>query len=158
MNDSPKPKDSRHRWVWVAALAGSLVFASGNNPPEIPGSLVGLDKIAHFSLFGLLATAVLRTDRVWRRVAWRGWIAIGAVSLFGITDEWHQSFTPGRSVEFADWIADTTGALLAVTLYLRWGWYRRLLERRVGRQQSQECKGSPTTVLDSAPAVSTATE
>lgn len=118
----------RLKWLWALALAGTLVLASGNTPPQIPGSFIGLDKIAHFSLFGLLATLVLRADPVWGRLRSRGWIAILAVSLFGITDEWHQSFTPGRAVEFADWIADTAGAALATTLYLRWGWFRRLLE------------------------------
>jgi VanZ family protein len=118
----------RQGWLWVIALACSLVLASSNNPAQIPGSFVGFDKVAHFGVFGLLATFVLRTGAVWRRLGWRGWIALAAVSAFGVTDEWHQSFTPGRSVEFADWLADTSGAALAVTLYLHWGWYRRLLE------------------------------
>jgi len=118
----------RQRWLWVIALACSLVLASGNTPAQIPGSFVGFDKVAHFCVFGLLATFVLRTGAVWRRRGWRGWIALAVVSAFGATDEWHQSFTPGRAVEFADWIADTSGAALAVTLYLHWNWYRRLLE------------------------------
>ncbi|MBK8478207.1 MAG: VanZ family protein [Opitutaceae bacterium] len=128
MADSRSSFSVSLKWLWAVALAGTLVLASGNTPPRIPGSFIGLDKIAHFSLFGLLATLVLRVDRVWGRPGWRGWIAVLAVSVFGITDEWHQSFTPGRSVEFADWIADTAGAALATTLYLNWGGYRRVLE------------------------------
>lgn len=120
--------EARLRWLWAIALAATLVFASGNQPAAIPGSFVGLDKLAHFCLFGLLATLVLRNRAVWRLRGWRGVIAVAVVSAFGATDEWHQSFTPGRSVEFADWIADTAGAMLAVTLYLHWGWYRRLME------------------------------
>ena len=67
------------------------------------------------------------------------------VSLFGITDEWHQSFTPGRAVEFADWVADTSGAVLAVTLYLRWGWYRRLLETplRLRHRKAEPVNAAP---------------
>lgn len=34
-------------------------------------------------------------------------------SLYGITDELHQYFIPNRSCEFADWVADVAGALLA---------------------------------------------
>ena len=123
-------------WFWALALAGSVVFASGGNP-QSPVSFIGIDKLAHFGVFGLLATLVLRTPQVWRRIGWRGWIAVLAVSAFGGTDEWHQSFTPGRSVEFADWISDTSGAALAVTLYLKWGWYRRLLELPLWKKRSK---------------------
>src|SRR6202011_15289 len=37
-------------------------------------------------------------------------------SLFGATDEWHQSFTPGRHAGADDWAKDTVSA--AVALYL----------------------------------------
>ena len=120
----------RWRWLWALALAFAVVLASGNNPAPPPVSFVGVDKVAHFGVFGLLATAVLRVPFVWRRQGWRSWWAVGAVAVFGATDEWHQSFTPGRAVEFADWIADTAGALLAVTLYVVWPAYRKLLEWR----------------------------
>ena len=78
-----------------------------------------------FSIYGLLATLTLRGLGSRR---WAPWLAIAAVSLFGVSDEWHQSFVPGRSCEVADWVADTLGAALAVSLYRRWGFYRRLLE------------------------------
>ena len=141
---APSPTSSnRVRWLWAFALAALIVFASGNNPqPPVP-TFIGFDKVAHFGVFGLLATLLLRTHGVWRRPGWRAAIAIGVVSIFGLTDEWHQSFTPGRSVELGDWIADTTGAALAVALYLRWPWYRRLLETplRLRRRQrtAQDC-------------------
>lgn len=88
----------------------------------------GADKAIHFFVFGLLATLVLRTGAVWRRESWRGWIAVFAVAVFGVLDEFRQSFTPGRYVEFADWAADTLGACVAVCAYLFWGRYRALLE------------------------------
>jgi VanZ family protein len=50
------------------------------------------------------------------------------VSAYGASDEWHQSFVPGRSTDVRDWIADTIGAALAIGLYAGWAWYRRLLE------------------------------
>ena len=141
---APSPQSpNRLRWLWAFALTATIVFASGNNPQSPVPTFIGFDKVAHLGVFGLLATLVLRTHGVWRRPGWRAVIAIGAVSLFGLTDEWHQSLTPGRSVEFADWIADTTGAVLAVALYLRWSWYRRLLEtpllRRRRQRTAQDC-------------------
>ncbi len=35
-------------------------------------------------------------------------------SLYGATDEWHQSYIPGREADIADWLADIAGATLAL--------------------------------------------
>jgi VanZ family protein len=91
--------------------------------------------VVHFSIFGLLATLVARAGFNGQR----GWWAVLIVSLFGMTDEWHQSFTPGRAVEIADWVADTLGAITAVGLYIYWRWYRVWLEKPLGGRVSQ-CK------------------
>jgi VanZ family protein len=104
-------------------LGTAVVWASGHGQVAAPG-IVDFDKAAHFSIFGLLATLVLRPFHGRRGVVW----AIVIVSLFGASDEWHQSFTPGRSMDYHDWIADTLGAVVAVTTYTFWPWYRRLLE------------------------------
>jgi VanZ family protein len=37
-------------------------------------------------------------------------------SLYGISDEWHQSFVMGRYSDIGDWLADTGGAALAAFL------------------------------------------
>lgn len=111
-------------WLWPGVLATAIVVASGRGQVAAP-PVVGFDKVVHFFVFGLLATLVARNGFV----PGRGWLAVAAVSLFGLTDEWHQSFTPGRCVEFADWLADTLGAVVAVTVYARWAWYREMLER-----------------------------
>ncbi len=42
-------------------------------------------------------------------------------SLYGISDEWHQSFVAGRFSDVADWVADTSGAGLAVFLLYKLG-------------------------------------
>ena len=95
--------------------------------PDIPG----FDKIVHFSVYGLLATLVCRQGRGWRAAGW----SLVVVSAYGASDEWHQSFVPGRATELADWIADTTGAAVGVALYVGWGRYRRWLEQSIGVRQ-----------------------
>lgn len=98
--------------------------------------------MTHFSIYGLLATLVVRLGRS------RGsaWFALFLVSAYGISDEWHQSFTPGRSVEFADWLADTFGAAVAILLYRNWTWYRTFLERPLWRKLRIENTTSVTTI------------
>ena len=44
---------------------------------------------------------------------------LGALtSLYGIIDEIHQSFTPGRSCSVFDWFADTAGAAAGIFAYV----------------------------------------
>lgn len=111
-------------WLWPLALGSLIVVASGRSAVAAP-DIVGIDKVTHFLVFDLLGTLVVRNGFPPRRA----WIAVLAVSIFGLTDEWHQSFTPGRSVEVADWVADTLGAAVAVACYAGWPAYQRLLER-----------------------------
>lgn len=124
-----------------------IVAASGQSQVAGP-PVVNIDKLVHFTIFGLLATTVVRCPGVRR---YRN--AIIAVSLFGIADEFRQSFTPGRYVEFADWLADTAGALTAVSLYVYWARYRRLLEmplRLFARQANPASLSDATQVKTSS--------
>lgn len=120
-------------WLWPAVLATTIVFASGHGQVAAP-NIVDFDKMAHFSIFGLLGSLVARTPagRRW----W--WLGIVAASLFGASDEFHQSFTPGRSVDAFDWLADTSGAVVAVCVYRFWNGYRRLMEWRFGSKPPVE--------------------
>ncbi len=110
-------------WIWPLLLAGMIFAASGRG--EIAGPrILGFDKVAHFFVFGLLATLVVRNGFADRRA----WMAVALVSVFGASDEWHQSMTPGRTMQLADWVADTLGAAVAVAAYAGWPLYRRVLE------------------------------
>jgi VanZ family protein len=124
---SPPPPNPFRANLWPLLLAATIVAESSRRMPEIPGSFPGFDKVVHFAVYGLLATLTLRAPKIWRH-RWRAVLAVALVSFFGATDEWHQLFTPGRSCDILDWLADTAGAALAVALYLRWPAYRRVLE------------------------------
>ncbi len=117
--------------VYAIALAVVIVVASGRSSVASP-NIVDFDKAAHFAVFGLLATLVARSGFRPSRMGW----AVLIVSLFGLTDEWHQGSTPGRSMEAYDWIADTLGAITAVVLYRYFVWYRRLLEKPLSQHNA----------------------
>ncbi|MDR2981596.1 MAG: VanZ family protein [Puniceicoccales bacterium] len=112
-------KFSRHlAWLWPIFLIGIVCYASGRNPVAPDLGLSFQDKIAHFFVFGLLAN-------LFQRSLWKSGlsplkafiIGVAITSCFGALDELHQSRTPGREMDFYDWLADTSGALLASGLY-----------------------------------------
>jgi len=130
------------RWrraPWPLLLATLIFFASGQSEIAGPPGIPFLDKMVHTGVFGLLATLVLRVDYRPGRVLRSVLTSVTLVSLYGIADEFRQSFTPGRSVEYADWIADTLGALVASLCYGYWTSWRRILEADVsGREKNEE--------------------
>ena len=132
----------------VFGLLGTLVHRAGRanaNDQSQPDQAHGRDARATRhggqsgqSWHGRLAHVWENLDEKSRWSKWPAWLAVLIVSAFGVTDEWHQSFVPGRSCDVFDWLADTAGAALAVALYVKWAWYRRLLEIRVGPQRQVE--------------------
>ncbi len=68
------------------------------------------DKAAHFAAYALLGF-------LWRRGLGRFRPAFLLSALYGVVDEGHQSFVPGREVSFGDLLADFLGAYLGA----RWG-------------------------------------
>ncbi len=127
----------KRAWLWPVALM-ALVFAASSRSvlasPELPNT----DKVGHFIMYGSIATMIVRLGRGWRAAVG----AMLAASAYGATDEWHQYFVPGRSCDVFDWIADTSGAALAVGLYAGWPAYRRLLEMKIAWRRSAALKKS----------------
>ncbi len=124
---------NRRQLLWPLAIAALIFTASSRSSVAAP-EIVDIDKVGHFLVFGLLATLLCRLGQGWRAAGW----ALLAASLFGMTDEWHQGFVPGRAPDVFDWVADTLGAALAVTLYAGWPAYRRVLEMKLGRMKTGE--------------------
>lgn len=108
-------------WAPVAGMmALQVALSSRSDLPSLPllPSLPGSDKAAHagwFFLLGLLAWRAARLGEGWPRRKAALALVLGAL-LWGITDEAHQSFVPGRAVEAADLAADVAGAALAAAV------------------------------------------
>jgi VanZ family protein len=138
---TPLAKNSWRNAAWPALVAATIFLASSRSTVAAPG-IHNFDKIAHFSVYGLLATLLVRLGHGPRAIA----LALLFTSLYGASDEWHQSYVPGRSTELADWCADTLGAALAIALYTGWPWYRTSLEMPLGRQRRIENADATATV------------
>jgi VanZ family protein len=72
-------------------------------------------KTAHVIEYGILATLIYRAlinSNVSNKKAMLYSVALAF--LYGATDEFHQSFTPGRGPKFTDVLIDTFGASLFI--------------------------------------------
>ncbi len=121
------------RRLWpVFALIATLAWASNfdkSSPsgPDVPY----FDKVAHFFVFGLMATLWYRCLAIDSKRRSRWILAIGLVFLYGVIDEWIQFYNPNRSSDALDWVADASGAATALFVYRSWRLYRCLLETRI---------------------------
>ncbi len=109
------PRNSK---FWLGAFIFWLVVLFTFSAFKLPGPetppIANFDKIAHFGFFfggsGLLCAYLF-----WRQpepVNWKKLIitAIIIIAIVGVLDEWHQSFTPGRTGnDRHDWLADVLG-------------------------------------------------
>jgi VanZ family protein len=86
-------------------------------PVALPTWFEHQDKLLHGSAYFILALLVWRSLIHWiDKPVLLTLLTIGLCSLYGVSDEWHQSFVEGRQSDSADWLADTIGASLAALL------------------------------------------
>lgn len=115
------------RWLPVAAYMAMLFgFSSMSTPPSPPGDFSFYD--AHIAAYaGLGALTARATAGGLRDVSWRA--VAGAVlisSLYGVSDEYHQLFVPGRSFDVLDMAADAIGSIVGASAVGAWGRIRQL--------------------------------
>ena len=121
---APRPAWLGHALRWgPAVLWAAMIFglSSMSSLPPPPGGLT--DKHAHFVTYGVLAALVVwgLTDRAPARTTWAtAAAAVALAALYGASDEWHQSFVPGREVSALDLAADTAGAAIAAVALRAW--------------------------------------
>ncbi len=95
-------------------LYAAMIFALSSRNYETIHLVHGTDKLVHLLLYGVFGYLLLRAfHREGQRQSRNLWVLLMVV-LYGISDEWHQSFVPGRSVEVLDVLADGLGGVLAV--------------------------------------------
>ena len=101
---------------WMGVLFWLSAQPDLPSPVELPYG----DKLSHFTAYGILSGLYLLSMRRCGGYS-LGQVLLAAVlaTLYGISDEWHQSFVPGRSPDVWDVVADASGALAAAFL-LRW--------------------------------------
>lgn len=79
------------------------------------------DKLLHFTAYGLMAFLAARALNRERPAMGRSRLymfALGFTIVFGLSDEIHQAFVPGRTASTGDWIADIMGSCMGAWIFL----------------------------------------
>ncbi len=121
-------------WYWgPAVLFMAVIFVGSSIPtlPEIPGGFS--DKTAHGSEFAVLGVLLARAvaGPRWPSISLSCALAAVVLSaLYGVSDEYHQLFVPGRQYDIHDMAADVLGASASVGALWAWGIIRRFSRLR----------------------------
>ncbi len=94
----------------------SLIFwLSSQSALPTPMLFLHQDKLHHFGAYFIMGILAWRcfNDYI-KKPKIVMLISLCFCSLYGLSDEWHQSFVPGREADVLDWIADTLGAAIAL--------------------------------------------
>jgi VanZ family protein len=106
---------------WIPALGwAAIIFVLSSFPGSAypATNLWNADKLVHIVLYGLLgglcARGLLRGSGQGAAAAF--WLAALLSTLYGISDELHQAFVPGRNSDWHDVVADAIGSLVGAAL------------------------------------------
>jgi len=112
-------------YLWTLALivyCGLIYYLSNQSTLPVPMVFHMQDKLIHASAYAVMAFLFWQAGRAWMlRYGLANWhvLAFAGIvfcSLYGVSDEWHQSFIAGRDASVFDWLADTVGAALLTIL------------------------------------------
>lgn len=115
-------------------VAFVLTHLPGGSVPKVSwvDMIPAADKIVHAGLYFVLAALLANCLRFWLRsnrviVV----LTLGTLAAYAAFDEWSQQFSPHRSPDFIDFLADMIGATCGVNLFAVWRWLRRQKRRIV---------------------------
>ncbi len=115
--------------LWALAvgyMAGIFVLSSLPVPTPAEEALARVgDKALHvleYMVLALLLAFAIGSGPPPRLRRWAPLIALAVAVVYAATDEFHQSFVPGRDADVLDYVADLAGATLGAAVQAAWSW------------------------------------
>jgi VanZ family protein len=131
------------RWIeaWLPAVVWALVIfvlssIPGTNFPSV--AVPQADKIVHtltYAVLGALAFRGARSSALTRAPLATAAVAVVITTLYGISDELHQTFTPNRTPDWHDVVADAFGGSLGALTMLSRPWMKMRTCFMMGRSK-----------------------
>ncbi len=117
---------------WPLVIYCVMIFVQSCFPsPDVIRHLHWSDKLLHlggYALLGALTVRMLKRElpgvRPWKIIG----LVVLAGTLYGVSDELHQVFVPGRHADVMDVVADMAGSTLGALLF--W-WDLPLVDRQI---------------------------
>jgi len=109
-------------WFPVLFYCTAIFIQSSFPGPKVVSTFFHIDKALHFfayAFLGILFLRALRNSAMGHREGLVFMLAILLTTIYGGTDEWHQSFVPGRTPDWWDLLADLLGGWFGVFVYQR---------------------------------------
>ena len=124
--------------LWMGVI---FAFSAREHVPKPPGFSLDVTSVAgHLAVYAVLAAltwwafgGLVRSPR--QRVA----AAFGVALLYGFSDEWHQSFVPGRTPDTRDLVVDAVGAIVGIAIAVA-------IARTQARRSTSQLNGYPSTI------------
>ncbi|MCH7755633.1 VanZ family protein [candidate division KSB1 bacterium] len=111
-----------YKYLLPAFFYAALIFFLSSLPSSaIPNLGISFgDLILHFfeySGFGyFVALAIMQSPS---KINWKNFLMVFFIgSLYAASDEYHQSFVEGRFSEVSDFLADSTGVILGLVVFV----------------------------------------
>ena len=135
--------------AWLPAIiCMAAIFFLSSQPklPAVPG-LEEKDKAEHLIAYFTLGLLVLRGIfgyPFYRKIGpYTQTLMLSG--LFGASDEFHQHFVPGRTMDIHDWYADLSGILIAIMLVSTYHRLRKNGGKLYVRKRREELRGNRQT-------------
>ncbi|NPU83034.1 MAG: VanZ family protein [Syntrophaceae bacterium] len=115
-----RDRNIHYRFPVLLYMAFLFGLSSMPGPALYASSVPNLDKLFHFLAYAGLGIVLMRLFCSSPRagIAHRALLlAVLTGTLYGLSDEWHQSFIPGRDSSLLDAVSDGLGCSMAALLY-----------------------------------------
>ncbi len=111
----------------LLAYCGLIFYLSSQSDLAVPAFVSRSDKIMHmleYAGLGFLSGRFFACLWSEKPQVVLLLLAFFFTVVYGLSDEWHQAFVPGRDSSWLDLLADSVGGYVGARVYL-WFWGRR---------------------------------
>jgi len=105
------------RFIPSLAIAVFIFWASSQPGTDLQ-LIAHADKVIHYVIYALLMLSCLYGAQFPGPP--KNWVWAMICALYAVSDEWHQSFVPGRDATLGDVIADISGVVSVVLISMFW--------------------------------------